>query len=93
MANPGSTYAVTLPVMAAGMTEAEVVEVLVIVGQSIQRDQQVITVETEKVQLGIEAPVAGSVREICVAPGSVVAVGETLVILDRDVPVSRSPGV
>jgi pyruvate/2-oxoglutarate dehydrogenase complex dihydrolipoamide acyltransferase (E2) component len=41
-------YALTLPVLAAGLTGGEVVEVHVAVGQTIQRDEPVFTVETER---------------------------------------------
>ena len=83
-AEPNSGYAVTLPVLAAGMTEAEVIEVHVVVGQTIQRDEPVVTVETEKVQLTVEAPVTGRICEIRVEPGSTVAVGETMMVLEQN---------
>ena len=76
-------YALRLPVLAAGMVEGEVVEVHVAVGETVRRDQAVLSVETDKVQLLVESPVAGRIHEILVKPGGVVAVGQALMLLDE----------
>ena len=65
-----------------GMHEAEVVEWLVKVGDTVKLDQTVVKVETDKAIVEIPAPVAGRVSEIRVPNGQTAKVGEVLVVFD-----------
>jgi pyruvate dehydrogenase E2 component (dihydrolipoamide acetyltransferase) len=61
-----------------GIREAEIVEWLVTVGESVRLDQPVVRVETDKAAVEIPSPVAGRVRELRFLPGQVANVGEVL---------------
>jgi len=65
-----------------GMHEAEVVEWLVKVGDTVKLDQTVVKVETDKAIVEIPAPVAGRVAEIRVPNGQIAKVGDVLVVFD-----------
>ncbi len=65
-----------------GMHEAEIVEWLVEVGESVRLDQPVVRVETDKAIVEIPSPVAGRVSEIRFHPGQTANVGEVLLVYD-----------
>lgn len=65
-----------------GMHEAEIVEWLVKVGDSVRLDQPVVRVETDKAIVEIPSPVAGRVSEIRFQPGQTANVGEVLLVYD-----------
>lgn len=65
-----------------GMHEAEIVEWLVKVGESVKLDQPVVRVETDKAIVEIPSPVAGQISELCFQPGQTAQVGEVLAIYD-----------
>ncbi len=65
-----------------GIAEAEVIEWLVAVGDSVSEDQPVIVIETDKSQIEIPAPVSGKVLELCVVAGDVLAVGASLMKIE-----------
>lgn len=65
-----------------GMHEAEVVEWLVKVGDSVKTDQTVVKVETDKAVVEIPSPVTGRVAEIRVPNGQTAKVGDVLVVFD-----------
>ena len=68
-----------LPDLGEGLTEAEIVEVLVHEGDVIQEDAPLLEVETDKAQVEIPSPMGGRVEKIHVAPGQTVQVGAVLV--------------
>ena len=65
-----------------GMHEAEVVEWLVKVGDTVKIDQTVVKVETDKAVVEIPSPVTGKVTEIRVPHGQTAKVGDVLVVFD-----------
>ena len=71
----------TLPDLGEDITEAEVIGVLVGVGDSVAPDQPVIEVETEKANLEVPAPHAGVIEAIHVQVGDVIKVGQPLVAI------------
>ena len=68
-----------LPDLGEGLTEAEVVEVLVREGDVIAEDTPLLEVETDKAKVEIPSPVGGRVDKVHVAPGQTVQVGAVLV--------------
>src|SRR2546425_8635947 len=68
-----------LPDLGEGLTEAEIVKVLVQEGDVIAEDAPLIEVETDKAQVEIPSPMSGRVEKIHVRPGQAVRVGEVLV--------------
>jgi len=69
----------TLPDLGEGLTEAEIVAVLVHEGQVIDEDAPLLEVETDKAQVEIPSPIGGRIEKIHVAPGQTVKVGAVLV--------------
>ncbi|HEV8307047.1 MAG TPA: dihydrolipoamide acetyltransferase family protein [Methylomirabilota bacterium] len=67
-----------LPDLGEGLTEAEIVQVLVAEGEEIKEDQAVLLVETEKAQVELPSPFGGRVAKIHVRPGQRVKVGSVL---------------
>jgi pyruvate dehydrogenase E2 component (dihydrolipoyllysine-residue acetyltransferase) len=68
-----------LPDLGEGLTEAEIVSVLVREGDVIDEDAPLLEVETDKAQVEIPSPIGGRVEKIHVAPGQIVKVGAVLV--------------
>jgi pyruvate dehydrogenase E2 component (dihydrolipoamide acetyltransferase) len=69
----------TLPDLGEGLTEAEIVAVLVHEGEVIREDAPLLEVETDKAQVEIPSPIGGRVEKIHVTPGQTVKVGAVLV--------------
>jgi len=65
-----------------GMHEAEIVEWLVKVGDTVKIDQTVVKVETDKALVEIPSPVTGRVADIRVQAGQTAKVGDTLVLFE-----------
>jgi pyruvate dehydrogenase E2 component (dihydrolipoamide acetyltransferase) len=68
-----------LPDLGEGLTEAEIVQVLVAEGDEIKEDQAVLLVETEKAQVELPSPFGGRVAAVHVRAGQRVKVGAVLV--------------
>jgi pyruvate dehydrogenase E2 component (dihydrolipoamide acetyltransferase) len=88
-----------LPDLGEGLTEAEIVTVLVSEGDTIAEDAPLLEVETDKATVEIPSPFGGRVARIHVRPGQTVHVGDVLVTFDdtaagtgrAPVPVSTTP--
>lgn len=65
-----------------GGDEVEVTEVLVSVGDSIEAEQDIITVEGDKASMDVPAPFAGIVKEIKVAAGDKVSEGSLVLVVE-----------
>jgi pyruvate dehydrogenase E2 component (dihydrolipoamide acetyltransferase) len=74
----------TLPDLGEGLTEAEIIAVLVREGDVIKEDAPLIEVETDKAQVEIPSPIGGRVEKIHVGPGQTVKVGAVLVTFSDD---------
>ena len=68
-----------LPDLGEGLTEAEIIKVLVKEGDIVREDAPLLEVETDKAQVEIPSPLSGRVLTVHVQPGQSVRVGEALV--------------
>src|SRR2546429_9798418 len=68
-----------LPDLGEGLTEAEIVKVLVREGEVIAEDAPLLEVETDKATVEIPSPMAGRVEKIHVEPNQTGKVGQVLV--------------
>jgi pyruvate dehydrogenase E2 component (dihydrolipoamide acetyltransferase) len=68
-----------LPDLGEGLTEAEIITVLVQEGQEIAEDAPLLEVETDKAHVEIPSPMSGRVERVHVQAGQTVHVGEVLV--------------
>jgi len=62
--------------------EVEVIEILVNVGDSIQAEDSLISVESDKASMEIPAPQAGIVKELLVSLGDKVSEGSSILMLE-----------
>lgn len=72
-----------LPDLGEGLTEAEIVEWLVGVGDAVRVDQPVVEVETAKARVEVPAPFAGVVSGLHGRVGDTVSVGAALLSIDE----------
>ena len=65
-----------------GAEDVEVIELLVNVGDSVDSDEPLITVESDKASMDIPSPQAGTVSEIKVAIGDRISEGDLIALLE-----------
>lgn len=79
-----SIHTIKLPDVGEGVTEAEFVELHVQVGDSVEPDQNLVDVMTDKATVEVPSPRAGKVIWIGAAPGDTVAVGAEIIKIEMD---------
>ncbi|MCP1438122.1 pyruvate dehydrogenase E2 component (dihydrolipoamide acetyltransferase) [Erwinia persicina] len=67
-----------------GGDEVEVTEILVKVGDKVEAEQSLITVEGDKASMEVPAPFAGTVKEIKIATGDKVSTGSLIMIFEAE---------
>lgn len=72
-------YAFRLPDIGEGIAEAEISEWYVAVGDTVEEDQQLVDVMTDKATVDISSPVSGKVVSLNGAVGDMLAVGSVLI--------------
>ena len=78
----GSGESKTIPIPdLGGSKDVEVIEVSVRVGEEVDEEQSVITLETDKASMEIPAGVAGTVEEILIKMGDKVSEGDPMVVV------------
>lgn len=71
-----------LPDVGEGVAEGEIVRWLVSEGQQVREDELLVEVMTDKANVEIPSPVAGTIARIVAEPGQVVPVGAVLALID-----------
>ncbi|MET8867065.1 dihydrolipoamide acetyltransferase family protein [Nonomuraea sp. NPDC004580] len=79
MTATGTRQVFRLPDLGEGLTEAEVLDWKVAVGDTVAVDQIVVEVETAKAAVEVPVPYAGTVLALHAAPGAVLSVGQPLI--------------
>ncbi|MGV4461745.1 dihydrolipoamide acetyltransferase family protein [Ornithobacterium rhinotracheale] len=77
-------YKFLLPSMGEGIMEATVTAWLKNVGDSIEEDESIVEVATDKVDSDVPSPVSGVLKEIIIPTDSVAKVGEPMAIITTD---------
>ncbi len=80
------TTTITIPELGEGVDKVDVVAVLVKVGDTIEVDQPLIEVETDKAAVEIPATIAGTVTEIHVEAGATIGPDAPIVTVEADAP-------
>lgn len=80
------TYSVTLADVGEGLAEAEIVRWLVGKGDTVEADQPIVEVETDKSVIDLPAPVAGVITALNAQEGDVVPVGAKLAVISPSAP-------
>ena len=70
-----------LPNIGEGVEEADIAEILVSVGDTVEEEQTVMELETEKAVVELPCPRAGKIEEILVSTGETVRVGAKIMVL------------
>jgi pyruvate dehydrogenase E2 component (dihydrolipoamide acetyltransferase) len=65
-----------------GYSDVPVIEVLVAVGDSVKKDQGLVTLESDKATMEVPAPFAGVVRELKVKVGDAVSEGAVVALIE-----------
>ncbi|QGX92244.1 pyruvate dehydrogenase complex dihydrolipoyllysine-residue acetyltransferase [Tatumella sp. TA1] len=79
---PASASAKEVMVPDIGGDEVEVTEILVKVGDTVELEQSLLTVEGDKASMEVPAPFAGKVKEIKVSTGDKVNTGSLIMIFE-----------
>ncbi len=77
------TIELKLPELGENITSGKVIAVLVNEGETVDVDQSVIEVETDKALIEVPSSVAGTITEILLKPGDDAAVGETILVIEE----------
>lgn len=73
-----------VPDLGEGLTEAEIVNWLVKPGDTVELNQPLVEVETEKAIVEVPSPYAGTIKELRGEVGEKVAVGSTFVVFETE---------
>ncbi|PSU44674.1 dihydrolipoyllysine-residue acetyltransferase, partial [Photobacterium frigidiphilum] len=65
-----------------GGDEVEVTEIMVAIGDSIEEEQSLLTVEGDKASMEVPAPFAGTVKEIKIVAGDKVSTGSLIMVFE-----------
>lgn len=71
-----------LPELGENIETGDVVRVLVKAGDSVEADQPVVELETDKATIEVPAPVAGTVVQVAVSDGETIAVGQLILTIE-----------
>ena len=64
--------------------DVDVIEVMVKAGDRVEKEQGLVTLETDKAAMDVPSPYAGTVKEMKVKQGSKVSEGSVVLIMDAD---------
>src|SRR6202041_2135644 len=82
---------VTMPQMGESITEGTITKWLKKVGDSVQRDEPIFEISTDKVDAEIPSPVAGVLSEIKVPEGATVTINTVVAVIGGGVGKSTTP--
>ena len=75
---------VRIPEISENVQEGTVITVHVSEGDTIEADQNILEIETDKAAVDIPSPVGGTISEILVSEGDEVSVGDVVMKIDED---------
>ena len=75
---------VVMPEMGESVSEGTITRWLVAVGDTVDKDQPIVEISTDKVDAEIPSPAAGTVQEIRAEEGAVVQVDAVLAVIATD---------
>jgi pyruvate dehydrogenase E2 component (dihydrolipoamide acetyltransferase) len=78
------TKEIKIPEIGENIVSGTVVRLLVSEGQTVEADQPILEVETDKALVEIPAPAAGTIVELLVASGEEVKIGQVIGTLDSE---------
>src|SRR4051812_33694471 len=81
----------TLPELGENIESGDIVRVLVHAGDTVQRDQAVLELETDKATIEVPSSVSGVIKELRVKPGEKVKVGATIFVVEEEAAEDAAP--
>ncbi len=72
-----------LPELGENINSADVTKVLVKVGDTIEKDQIVLEIETDKATVEVPSEVSGTIKEVKIKEGEIADVGSVLFVVDE----------
>src|SRR5437660_8762305 len=81
---PMARYEFKLPDIGEGIAEAEIVAWHVKPGDTVEEDQQLADLMTDKATVEMESPVAGTVIEVAGEVGDKLAIGSVLAVIETE---------
>jgi len=81
-------YDILLPDLGEGIESAEVSEILISVGDKIEKDETMLVLESDKASMEIPSDVSGVVKEIAIKKGDELTAGQLLVKVELEEKVS-----
>ena len=82
----------TLPELGENITAGDVLRVLVKPGDTLEKDQPVVELETDKATIEVPSSIAGQVKEVKVKAGDKVKVGQAILSVEDGAASVASPG-
>ncbi len=79
-----SRHAIKMPDVGEGVTEAEIVAWHVQVGDTVEEDEDLCDVMTDKATVEIPSPVSGKIVSLQGEPGEMIAVGSEIIVIETD---------
>jgi 2-oxoglutarate dehydrogenase E2 component (dihydrolipoamide succinyltransferase) len=89
--NKMAEYKLLLPSMGEGVMEATVINWLYNEGDTIQEDDSVVEIATDKVDSDVPTPVSGKIVKILIQKDEIAKVGEPIAILEIEARRNNSP--
>lgn len=77
-------HTIKMPDVGEGVTEAEIVDWHVKVGDMVEEDEDLVDVMTDKATVEIPSPVSGKVAKIIGKPGEMVPVGSEIIVIETN---------
>src|SRR5688572_41632 len=80
-----------VPEVGESISEVEIGDWLKRKGESVQKDEPVVTLESEKATVELPAPAAGTVTEVLKKKGDIAKVGEVIAIIEHNGQAQQKP--
>ncbi|EQL03544.1 Dihydrolipoamide succinyltransferase [Ophiocordyceps sinensis CO18] len=73
---------VKVPQMAESISEGTLKQFSKGIGERVERDEEIASIETDKIDISVNAPEAGTIKELLVSEDATVTVGQDLAIIE-----------
>jgi len=73
-----------VPAVGESITEVEIGDWLKAKGDAVQKDEPVVTLESEKATVELPAPISGTISEVLKKKGDTAAIGEVIAYMEKD---------
>ncbi|MDD3771923.1 MAG: dihydrolipoamide acetyltransferase family protein [Weeksellaceae bacterium] len=83
-------YKLILPAMGEGVMEATVISWLKNVGDSVEEDESIVEIATDKVDSEVPSPVSGKVKELLVQTEETAKIGQAIAIIEVEGEVTQT---